>query len=235
MGKQGYLYFGIGTALVPADQMKSLIQSPEYQSWAAAVMNGQSPLPLAIYKSGYVSAEQFKKQNKMGEQSAKTKIGNFSPIGLGKPLSIRREQVYTGDFPKGINVPGVYKEQNPTRAVLLSSAVKSIYTFDAQPRAINALIPGVGQKQRFTPGQAMHVGTPLIYYTPAARDQSISLQIEMKFQDFDKAAFDIFSKIFTSAGTTGSLIPPFQAASSFLITTGQLIRITGEVFKSLFS
>ncbi len=221
MGKKGYLYFGIGSALVLASDLRKI----DIKDFKNKISNGENPEPININDLGSLSAEDYR-----------TNLSNFKPIGIGKPLTIRIKQVYTGNLPSPNYIQKVM-EIKPTRSMLLTSAIKSYFTFDAQPRAVNAIIPGVGQRKSIYPGEPLYPGTPIVYYSPAARDKSISLQIEMKFQEIDQKVFDIIGSTMTSAGSMAAFsgVPPFQVASIGLISLGKLVPLAAKFAKGLFT
>ena len=79
----------------------------------------------------------------------------FTPIGIGKPLSLQIMSVYTGDAPK--KVIGGNKD------LLIASATKYMHLSNAQPRAINQVYRKVESRTIFGPS-AFDEGCPVIYY-----------------------------------------------------------------------
>ena len=82
----------------------------------------------------------------------------FEPIGIGRPLIVEVRRVYTGSHP----APGWFSE---SKDMLVTSAMKSIATFNAAPRAVNFLKKGVERKTTLTQVAATSDGTPLVYYS----------------------------------------------------------------------
>ncbi len=96
-------------------------------------------------------------------------------IGMNLPLYIRLHRVFTGD--------------RSSRAMLVTSSVKSITTFEAGPRALNFVIPGVDQHQ-FPTWSPAEPGSPIVYFTPANLDQTLGLEVRLAFDDLDRDLYD---------------------------------------------
>ena len=225
------LYYGIGSALVKPDELEDLATRSEYKSFVDKVSTGQHPSVLQINDSGSVSADEFRRMLRT-PPNARGMVP-FEPIGLGRPLIIRFENVYTGKLPKPVRF--AIPEPNPSRALLITSAVKSCYTYEGAPRAMNGLLPGIGQRRDIVPGVGTQPGTQTIFYSPALRDKALSVQIEMKFQDFDQKVFSELARVFNAMAGSAALIPPFHAAIPYMILAGGICKIAGEVGKQLLT
>lgn len=66
---------------------------------------------------------------------------DFEPVGIGKPLTIEIRHIYTGQYPKTRSFGRGGQRRN--QGMLVTSAMKSIATFDAAPRAVNFLTKNV--------------------------------------------------------------------------------------------
>ena len=106
----------------------------------------------------------------------------FTPIGIGKPLSLQIMSVYTGDAPK--KVIGGNKD------LLIASATKYMHLSNAQPRAINQVYRKVESRKIFGPS-AFDEGCPVIYYSPAVEADSIVSSVEIMASKFDKDGFNL--------------------------------------------
>lgn len=144
----------------------------------------------------------------------------FKPIGVNRPLTIRLEWAYPGNLP-----PSWFG-----KGALISSAVKSEQTFDAQPRALNVIVNRVQKHAPIAVLQATQNGTSLIFHSPAVLDRSLVLTLEMAFDNVDT---DFFGTIGTVLGAAGGL-PVFAAASPYLLAAGTLVGLGANVANRLF-
>jgi len=147
---------------------------------------------------------------------------DFTPIGLGKPLTILIHEVYTGRFPR----PGLFRTASD---MLVTSAIKSIATFNAQPLALNFLQDKTQQNSRFRRPAAGRQGTALIYYSPAVMDVSLTLDLAIVFDTFPKELFDAAGDLMQSAAA----IPLFFAQSTYLLGASVFTKLIGAVAERL--
>jgi hypothetical protein len=77
----------------------------------------------------------------------------FEPIGIGKPLTIELRHVYTGKYP----VPGFL---DADKDMMITTAMKSLATFNAAPRALNFVQKDVRAKTNTRSLPATADGTP---------------------------------------------------------------------------
>ena len=147
----------------------------------------------------------------------------FEPIGLNKPLSVEIRHVYTGEHPKG---------PFPKNDLLVTSAMRSIATFNAQPRAINFLKSNLKQHSNLRNPAATEDGTPLVFYSQALVEENSVMDIEVIFQRFPQALFDAASKAFKAAAG----IPLFvtQGAGTALMAAGAVTKLAGGIGEKLF-
>jgi hypothetical protein len=142
----------------------------------------------------------------------------FEPIGIGRPLIVEVRRVYTGSHP----APGWFSE---SKDMLVTSAMKSIATFNAAPRAVNFLKKGVERKTTLTQVAATSDGTPLVYYSPALTEYNSVLTIEFGFDEFD----DTISRMIGQAFTQAAGIPVFASASVYLLAAGAVTKLATNV------
>jgi hypothetical protein len=140
-------------------------------------------------------------------------------VGLGRPLTIEIAEIYTGRFPKWWS-----------KDLLVTTAVKAKETFDAQPRALNFLEPGIGQRTRLSIPRPTQKGTPYAFYSPALVSRSLSFQIEFVFDEIPDEWFSALS------GALGQLagIPMFIGSAGYLIAGSSLINLGGNILNALF-
>lgn len=93
-----------------------------------------------------------------------------TPLGFGKPLSIRILSAYGGT-----------KEHD---SLLLSSAVKSRALYDAAPRAMHYVFDKVHTDRILSPAPTQP-GSRIIYYSPAVLDTALDLEVRFAYDDFD--------------------------------------------------
>ncbi len=117
-----------------------------------------------------------------------------TPIGLGKPLSIRILSMY----------PGSRQHDQ----LLITSAVKSQTTYDAKPRAMHYAFSDVGG-QLLTP-KASESGSRIVYYSPSMLDSALDVELRFAYDDFD---YDNAKKWLDVAAQAASL-PVFAVATT---------------------
>jgi hypothetical protein len=153
---------------------------------------------------------------------ARGEVTPFVEIGIGKPLAIEIRHVYTGEFPKAIFG---YND-----GMLVTSAIRSLATFNAAPRAVNMLKKKVAKHTNLSVPVATEDGTPLIYYTPALTETNTVMTVEFIFDEFPKEAIESMSKAFSTAAA----IPIFAAKSTYLVAAGVVTSLVGRLGEHLF-
>lgn len=147
----------------------------------------------------------------------------FVPVGIGTPLTIEIRHVYTGQFPNRTLF-------NTTSDMLVTSAIKSLATFSAAPRAVNYLRRSVDMRATVRNPAASEEGTPLVLYVPAVVERSSLLTLEIAFDEFPNEAFTTVSGALSAAAG----IPVFLSASSYLVAAGTITKVLGELGHRLF-
>lgn len=155
--------------------------------------------------------------------SSNGEIIPFKPIELGKPLTIEIRHVYTGKHPKK-------KFLDPSKDMLITTAMKSIAAFNAAPRAVNFLKKNVRAKHNVMNPSATDEGTPLIHYTPALIQKNTVLTLEIGFDEFPDEIFSIAKNALTQAAG----LPIFASSSSYLLAAGAITKIIGDLGSRLF-
>jgi hypothetical protein len=146
----------------------------------------------------------------------------FEDIGMGKPLVIWIDSVYSGNLP-------------PRRlwgkvGAVVTSAIKSWDTFDKKPRAINYIKQDAQRNSVIASPTAIENGMPIVYYSPAVLEDSLLLTIEVAFNTVNQALFDTVNQL---ASSTAS-IPIFAPYANMLLTIGGAFKIGGNLGNSLF-
>ena len=119
---------------------------------------------------------------------AKADIVPWEPIGPGKPLTVQIWEIYTGKHPPHDIWLGRPKD------MLVTSAVKSIATYDAKPPALNYLVKGVPARSTLKRPKATEEGTPFAFYSPALLDNSLTLDLSIVFDRFKPEIFDSYQQ-----------------------------------------
>ena len=140
-----------------------------------------------------------------------------TPIGLGKPLSIRILSMY----------PGAERHKQ----LLVTSAVKSRTTYDAKPRAMHYVFDHVGE-QLLEP-KASESGSRIVYYSPSMLDSAVDVEIRFAYDDFDydnakhwlevaaqAASLPVFAVATTLGGAAGA-----AAGKSILYFAQNAVRV----------
>jgi hypothetical protein len=209
------LYYALGDALVSSDELFETTTLNEVTSFFRDLGEKKIPSPIAL-STGELTSENvvtaFDKADGGGQVE-------FKPIGPGLPLNVMIREVYTGKYPKGGG-----------KDMLVTSAIKGFSVVDAKPRALNFLKKKVASKTRLERPPASSQGTPIIYYSPALLERSLTLDLTMVFDTFPQETFNQVGDAFTAAAG----IPVFLAHSVFLIAAGIITKLIGKVGEAIF-
>jgi len=146
----------------------------------------------------------------------------FEPIEYGKPLAVEIRCVYTGNNPKK-------SFGKKSKDMIITSAFKSITTFNEAPRAVNLLKSRVQARSTIEWG-ATDKGTPLAFYTPAVMDSVTFATFEVVFDNFPD---DILTKL-AKAIDQAAKVPVFAAQSTYLLAAGSLLNLVAKAGHSIF-
>ncbi|MGG8496264.1 hypothetical protein ACQY1Q_07585 [Tenacibaculum sp. TC6] len=145
---------------------------------------------------------------------------DFTPIGIGKPLSIEILTIYSGDAPERFL---------GKKDMLVTTGVKSIGTYDSAPKAINQIVRKVNDNQYYEPS-AFNEGSPIVYYTPALDMNTILCSFHLVADTFNESIFEDVSSLLAKAGG----IPVFAPAASVLLAGSTLASIASKLGKAIF-
>jgi len=146
----------------------------------------------------------------------------FTPIGIGRPLSIEILATYTGDAPN--------KFLGGKRDIMLVSGTRSVHTLNASVRGLNLLRRRAGDNQIISPG-AFDEGSRVVYYTPALDADAVHFSFELIADTFPEQTFSDISTLFTSAAG----LPVFLPAAPFLLAGATVASIIGKLGRALDS
>lgn len=149
----------------------------------------------------------------------------FEPIGINKPLTIMISHVFSGRHPGRSFLGGERR-----RDLLVTSAIKSYSHYDAAPRAVNFYAQGVGARTNLTAPAAVDKGTALVFYTPAVTDASMTLTVELSFDDFPDRLLSKLSGAFQSL----SSVPIFLPYAGYLMIGSGIAKLASDVGRQLF-
>ncbi|UCH97193.1 MAG: hypothetical protein JSV88_10175 [Candidatus Aminicenantes bacterium] len=212
------IFYALGDALVTEDELYEKEAQGSFASFNKMLSKkrGDAALP---FSTGLLTSKNIVGflTSPSGEKTP------FKPIGPGKPLTIEIRHVYTGKFPTASFF-------DKTKDMLITSAMKSIATFNDAPRAINFLEKNVSAKYNYRNPAATEKGTPLVYYTPALTEKNTLLTLEIGFDEFPEELFKIAENVLKQAAG----IPIFAFASSYLLGVGTITKILGNLASKLF-
>ncbi|MFD2163480.1 hypothetical protein ACFSJU_13815 [Paradesertivirga mongoliensis] len=194
------------------DQFKELLLSAESEEESAH-------LTLEV-SNGLIEASTVK--NELAPPDPITgKEVPYEPIGIGKPLSIEILTVYTGDFRKNIAF-------GKRRDLLLSTAIKSSATYQAQAKALN-MLKSKSEERSYLNFSAMDEGTRIVFYSPAVEVDSYEVSFNFIADSFDQELINTISQAFSAAAA----FPVFLPASTFLLAGSEVLNIAGKLGNSL--
>jgi hypothetical protein len=211
------LYYAQGNAIMTADEIFEPEIFKSLTGFFDNVNKGLTPAPLSL-PTGDLKPEDA------GKLKVANDVVGFNRIGLGLPLSVMVREVYTGKFPKS-GFFGAKKED-----MLVTSAIKSIATLDAKPRALNYLKKKVSARSRMERPGASEQGTPHVFYSPALLERSLTMDVTIAFDSFDQEIFEQIGNTFSSAAG----IPLFVTQSFYLIAAGVITKLIGKIGEAIF-
>jgi hypothetical protein len=210
------IYYAYGDALVSTDEIRSKVAEGKLQLFQKDLLSQSKDAKLEFW-SGTATAENVLRS--FAPDPTKPPIG-FEPVGIGKPLSVQIRHIYTGN-----KAHGFWGDKD----MLVASAMKSISTYDAAPRAVNFLVAKTSNNKNFRTVDATDKGTPLICYSPALAQSSSVVTVEVIFSGFPKETFEAVGQAFSSAAS----VPVFAPASGYLVAAGIVTKLLGNIGKSL--
>ncbi|MGI9241229.1 MAG: hypothetical protein ACR2RV_10535 [Verrucomicrobiales bacterium] len=147
----------------------------------------------------------------------------FTPVGIGKPLTIEVQKIYRGAHGSGGFGSG-------KRDLLCVSATRATSSFNKAPRAINLLDENFDPAKRNHRIHASKDGTTLLYHTPSVTDPSQVITFEMTIDRFPKDGVQQLVDAIRSA----SQLPVFASASLFMMTGSSVIKLLGSIAERIF-
>ena len=165
---------------------------------------------------------------------------SFKPIGIGKPLLITIQKVYTGKHPQSLlhRRKDILPDFLDTKKdMLVTSAIKSWIDPSAQSQAINMFKSDVGSHNHFEGASATQEGTPIVFYSPGLVDQVYFLDLSMTFDNFDQEVFRTLGSFLGKAAGIPVFVAPGVAGLSmsvFFTVTGELTKIAADIGAALF-
>ncbi|WP_205504618.1 hypothetical protein [Rufibacter psychrotolerans] len=214
--------FIVGNTLVDTDEF---LEKKQFGGMADLATSLKDKKERSIeFSSGSVkSSEIIENFNKIDRENSTLKeLNPYTPIGLGKPLTIEILTVYTGDYPNGL-----FKGK---KDLLLVSGVKSSVTFDAASRAINK-IEEKANESTYIEFSALESGSRVVYHSPAVDSLNTTVSFELVADTFKQEVFDQISRLLKSAAG----LPVFLPAANYLLGGSHLIKLAGDLGNTLFA
>lgn len=212
------IFYALGEAIVTEEELREKQVLGSMATFTRALSEGRVDAMLE-FSTGRLTPENILTSTMLTTGEATP----FQEVGPGKPLSIEMRHAYTGRYPKA----GVFDK---TKDMLITSAMKSIATFDAAPRAVNILEKNVRARHHVTVPAATEKGTPLIHYTPALIERNTVLTLEIGFDEFPGQIFGVMQNALTQAAG----IPLFVSASTYLLAAGAITKLIGNIGSRVF-
>jgi len=184
----------------------------QYASAQASASNGM--LLLKQWRQGDTA------EVDRGTQIPSDELVPFEKVGYGRPLTIQIRRVYTGNHPRTLFGRGT--------GMLVTSAIKSEYSGDARPRAVNFLKENVDTSTVVTGPTALQQGSRLVFYTPALTDSSLTLTLEMAFDSYDPSTLEAVSGAMTKAAGLPLFASATLALGPYAVPVGVLL-LAGSV------
>lgn len=209
------VFYAMGDALVGRNELHAKIGTGELKHFQEALAKKPNEAKLNLL-TGTATAKNIVGSFDRGNGSPI----DFEEIGIGKPLTVQIRHIYTGN-----KAEGFWGDKD----MLVTSAMRSISTYDAAPRAVNYLVRSAQNNRNFRTVNATEKGTPLICYSPSLTQPSSVVTVEVMFSGFPKETFDAVAQAFNSA----SSIPVFVPASGYLVAAGLAMKLAGNIGKSL--
>ena len=212
------VYYALGDALVTEDELAEKRLFGKLESFANDLKTTPASAKME-FSTGVLTANNMIKSVTL----ASGETVQFEEVGPGKPLAIEIRHVYTGKYPKG----NIFDR---TKDMLVTSAMKSLATFNAAPRAVNFMQRNVSAQGHLSNPSATEQGTPLIHYTPALTERNTVLTLEIGFDEFPNEIFDTVGGAFIQAAG----IPLFLSASTYLLAAGAITKLLGDIGSRVF-
>ncbi|MBI4333567.1 MAG: hypothetical protein HY673_20075 [Chloroflexi bacterium] len=212
------LYHIYGSAIVTGDELRRRDKKSEVAEFFRVLDTGKKPKRV-LFSTGELTVLNV---SRGFTDEGKTAVP-FKPVGQGQPMTVTIREVYTGKYPPG----GLFGKKQD---LLVTSAVKSITTFDAKPRAINFLAGGVSARGRLMRPAATSQGTPIVFYSPALVEGALTLDLSLVFDRFPKPVFDQIGDTFQAAAG----VPIFISYSVYLLAAGAIAKILGTAGEAVF-
>jgi hypothetical protein len=202
-------YFAPGDAIVSKEEYYETIQSGKLSVFSPGQGPQKQMLSVAFSTGNLTSGNYIP----------------FEPIGIGKPLTIMIRQIYTGTYPRSL-----LGSLGSSTSMLVTSAVKSITSFEAKPRALNFLVDKVSPKTTLARPPVSSQGTPYVFYSPALIENSLTLDLSMIFDTFPQQFFTTMSTAFLAVAG----IPLFLPSSTYILGLSAIAKLVGSAGEALF-
>lgn len=144
----------------------------------------------------------------------------FSPLDIGKPMTIKLVTVYAGNYKNGL-----FRNK---KDMIVTSRIKAPHIPEEAQRAVHQIYIGMPEKVAVMPGPGNY-GTPLIYCAPAFVDDGMMINLEFKIDNFNEGQMKAAGNILSVLGT----IPIFSTASGILLFAGAAVKQAAPLINTL--
>jgi hypothetical protein len=120
------IYYAYGDALASKDEIYSKAADGKLQNFQKDLISKKKKAKLE-FSFGTATADNVLRSF----VPDRGKRIDLKPIGIGKPLTVQIRHIYSGN-----KAEGYFRSKD----MLVASAMKSISTYDAAPRAVNFLV-----------------------------------------------------------------------------------------------
>jgi len=216
------LYHSIGGVLVSNEELIEKEALGMLERWGTARRGGEEKIEFQGGTARSTVRDAVRAQRAPDSRALREPVP-FTPIGLGKPLTIEVRCTYSGSLPR----LGVFDRE---KDLLLTTAVKSQLVYAAAPRAVNHVKKNVGKRARIDVVEAVAEGTPIVYHSPAMTDRSLTVTAEQAYDDFPDAGLSLLGGVLQGAGA----LPVFASASAYLVAAGTILKLAASLGKALF-
>lgn len=155
-----------------------------------------------------------------GIGTKKSKVNPFSSLGIGKPMTIKLETVYAGDYKNGL-----FRNK---KDMIVASRIKAPHVPEEAPRAVHQIYLNMVERAPVAPG-AGNYGTPLIYATPGFVDDEMMINLEFKVDNFKEDQMQAVGGILSVLGA----VPLLSTASGILLFAGAAVKQAAPLVNSL--
>ncbi len=154
------------------------------------------------------------------ESNRRGETNPFSPLGIGRPMTIKLVTLYAGDYKNGL-----FRNK---KDMIVTSRIRPPHVPEEASRAVHQIYANIPERAALMPG-AGNYGTPLIYCTPGFVDDGMMINLEFKIDNFKEENMKAAGSILSFLGG----IPILSTASGILLFAGAAVKQAAPLVNSL--